>query len=70
MGILSTLPTEEKHENLRVLIEDHGMGNNEGYEETLKGIFANKDSEDNTLKSNWLKQCHQTLMRHVVMKKA
>ena len=50
-----TIPTEDKHEKLRALIEEHNMGKNEGYEETSKDLFADTESEHNTLKSKLIK---------------
>ena len=38
--VFSTMPTKEKDEKLRVLIEEHDVGNDEGYEDNLKGLFA------------------------------
>ena len=53
--MFSTIPTEEKHEKLRVLIEEHNTSNDEDCEETLKGLFENKESAQNALKSKLIK---------------
>ena len=37
--VFSTIPMEEKHEKLKVLIEECDVGNDEGYEDNLKGLF-------------------------------
>ena len=40
--MFSAIPKESNHEKLRALVEECNMGNNEDYEETLKGLFQER----------------------------
>ena len=53
--VFSAIPIEEKHEKLRVLIEEHDVGNDEGYEKNLKGLFVGIERKHNTLKRKLIK---------------
>ena len=53
--MFSTIPMEEKHEKVKVLIEEHNMRNDEGYEESLKVLFSSEDSEHDSLKNKLIK---------------
>ena len=50
-----TIPSEEKHDKLKALIEEHNVGNDEDYQTTLKGLLENEETDQNTLKSKLIK---------------
>ena len=53
--IFSTIPSKEKDEKLKSLIEEHSVGNDEDYEKTLKDLFENEVTAQNSLKSKLIK---------------
>ena len=53
--MFSTITMEVKHDKLTVLIEEQNVGNDEGCERRIKGLYSNTDSERNTLKNKLIK---------------
>ena len=59
--MLSTIQTDEKHKKLEALLEYFNVGEDEDYEDSLKGIFEISESEHEKLKKNLNKIMSPTL---------